>query len=364
MEEPLDSFEETPKQDKMISLIAWVIVASLLFYLTVITFEGFLRLSPEIKVVETADSIDGNDSFAQGHSFDVSQGTQDGFQTEGEVFNQANEDVVILPEVNLETTEATVPVVDEMQPEVAETPVVENPVIEQVEVEPTITEDSAELNVASMIEEVVQPETAMAVEVFQLKVNQVFTTRQNAFTFLRAMDFGELDLDIEIIARSDGYHVFLGGQVPRSELNKLDQYLKVRNHGIQLSTVGSEDKENILSGQIESKAPDLLKPVATVSGLKQEAIPASLNGEDFFSIAKTHPFTIQVGSFLKVENAQALAQSLRSKSYTSEVESTEQAGTKHFRVLVGHFKDRRSAGKEATKLSEVEGLPVYVRLAL
>ena len=43
MEEQLQSIS-SPKQDRMISLIAWLIIASLLFYLTVVTFEGFLPI--------------------------------------------------------------------------------------------------------------------------------------------------------------------------------------------------------------------------------------------------------------------------------------------------------------------------------
>ena len=57
MEEQLQSIS-SPKQDRMISLIAWLIIASLLFYLTVVTFEGFLRLTPEIQITQKVETSD------------------------------------------------------------------------------------------------------------------------------------------------------------------------------------------------------------------------------------------------------------------------------------------------------------------
>ena len=59
MEEQLQSIS-SPKQDRMISLIAWLIIASLLFYLTVVTFEGFLRLTPEIQITQKVETSEEN----------------------------------------------------------------------------------------------------------------------------------------------------------------------------------------------------------------------------------------------------------------------------------------------------------------
>ncbi len=86
--------------------------------------------------------------------------------------------------------------------------------------------------------------------------------------------------------------------------------------------------------------------------------------QNFWNEVGLKPFTIQVGSFLKMVNARNLSNQLRSKSFSSDVETFSSGGVEQFRVLVGNFVTRSEATKFATQLSENEKLPVYVRLAV
>ena len=51
------------------------------------------------------------------------------------------------------------------------------------------------------------------------------------------------------------------------------------------------------------------------------------------------------------------------KGQSSKVEEKFQGGTYHYRVLVGNFSTRKEATNQATKLSETDDVPVYVRTA-
>ena len=75
-------------------------------------------------------------------------------------------------------------------------------------------------------------------------------------------------------------------------------------------------------------------------------------------------WTVQLGSFLKSENALALRKRLRDKGYTAFVESGSSAQGKVSRVLVGPMPDRAQAKASAVKLRRemaLEGIVVPYR---
>ena len=75
-------------------------------------------------------------------------------------------------------------------------------------------------------------------------------------------------------------------------------------------------------------------------------------------------WTVQLGSFLKSENALALRKRLQARGYTAFVESGSSARGNVSRVFVGPMPDREQARSSAAKLRremELEGIVVPYR---
>ena len=78
-------------------------------------------------------------------------------------------------------------------------------------------------------------------------------------------------------------------------------------------------------------------------------------------VAAAGKWTVQLGSFLKAENASALRKRLRARGYPAFVETGPSARGEMFRVLVGPMPDRGKAKDSAAKLQremKLEGIVV------
>jgi|GEM_PF-1035327 len=375
MEEPLEAFE-TPKQDKMISLIAWLIVASLLFYLSVVTFEGFLRLSPDIRVVENMD-MENPDTANPGDvdpGFVLEQETttsETQVEPDYDMISESSEtDIPSLAGIEVERgVEQAGEGLEEILDDPQEIALSQNEQYTK-EVEPVVDQTtqnvSSESLVVSEVEvpdiaSVVQEATAELGPVYQLAMERVFESRAEAFDALKKMSFGDLDLEFELVQRSSGFHVLLGGELSRSELDQLKQYLSIRNNNLALQTLDVQGVENLLSSRVVKAGPSARQSLNREKSAARVTVPL---GADFYTRAGALPFTIQVGSFLQEVNARQLSNDLQQKGYSSAVESKLQRGVAHYRVLLGNYENRRVASKEAAQISEKENLPVYVREAI
>ena len=371
MEEQLQSIS-SPKQDRMISLIAWLIIASLLFYLTVVTFEGFLRLTPEIQITQkveaTEDDIVTEFNEAPSAMIDTEElpadFSQDGINELANTDDINSEQIVDIPVVEDPVEEDIIANTVDFNSDLTEqdSEILENEVDSQV-VKSTIDEN---VLVGSVNEEL----SELTPNLYQLRLSKSFVTRTEAFTYLKQIDYGELDISLELVQRGDTIHVFIGDLMPKSDVDRLEQYLAVRNNGLLMSVLGNQEREDLLKASRLVTPPKVVLPVsqsentlpvAPVARVAQSVVAADQN---FWGEVGLKPFTIQVGSFLKMTNARNLSNQLRAKSFSSDVETFSFRGVEQFRVLVGNFVTRSEATKFATQLSENEKLPVYVRLAV
>lgn len=371
MDEQLQSIS-SPKQDRMISLIAWLIVMCLLFYLTVLTFEAFLRITPEIQVTQQVDqigveaSIDSSEpQVAMVDEIDLPVE----FTTVDEVALELNNEDgvvnsidVVEPVENVELTEKPPSITSEVPAAVSqEMPTANDMMLGSAvsEVEPI--DQNALMGTVSRELSVLTP------NLNQLRLGKTFNSRSKAFTYLKRIDYGELDVSLELVQRANVVHVFVGGVMPKSDVDRLQQYLAVRNNGLVMNTMGAQEREDLLKASAADNrsyqaSPSVNTFIPDDNALNQTTLPTAGAG-NFWSEAKLKPFTIQVGSFLRMGNARSLSDQLRSKSFTSDVETYSLGGVDQFRVLVGNFLTRAEASKFATRLSEKEALPVYVRTA-
>ena len=185
----------------MISLIAWLIIASLLFYLTVVTFEGFLRLTPEIQITQKVETSEEN------------------VPTELDEAPTAMIDTAELPAdfANNETSQlADAEVISAEQ--IIDIPVVEDPVEQsiianEVDFNPSEVEQDSNFSttqsdvqpVKSSIDEnilvgsVNEELSELTPNLHQLRLSKSFVTRTEAFTYLKQIDYGELDISLELV---------------------------------------------------------------------------------------------------------------------------------------------------------------------
>ncbi|MCM8813997.1 MAG: SPOR domain-containing protein [Candidatus Omnitrophica bacterium] len=71
-------------------------------------------------------------------------------------------------------------------------------------------------------------------------------------------------------------------------------------------------------------------------------------------------FTVQVGCFLNVNNAQQLADSLKQKGYDVYLEQMDANGRRQHRVRIGHLSTRTDAEMLERELREKENLPTRI----
>ena len=101
----------------------------------------------------------------------------------------------------------------------------------------------------------------------------------------------------------------------------------------------------------ESPAPAAVRPSDSSGNERITAAP----------VAATGKWTVQLGSFLKVENASALHKRLQARGYPAFVETGPSARGEVSRVLVGPMPDRGKAKDSAAKLQremKLEGIVV------
>lgn len=104
----------------------------------------------------------------------------------------------------------------------------------------------------------------------------------------------------------------------------------------------------------ESPAPAAVQPSGSSGDGQATEAPAAAAGK----------WTVQLGSFLKVENASALRKRLRDSGYPAFVETGPSARGEVSRVLVGPMPDRGEAKDSAAKLRremKLEGIVVPYR---
>ncbi|MCO4783633.1 MAG: SPOR domain-containing protein [Candidatus Cloacimonetes bacterium] len=348
MEEPLETLDTIPEtQDKLISLMAWLIIACLLFYLALFTFESFFKAN-QFSAVDREFDVSSSEMILDSSQDDA--GTV--------VISDAGADENFM--VNLED--------GVLGDNVTETPLVEVTESPIVDIPDSVLEDNTDINM--VVPDVVVKQTAntgvnvtesfldapmstqlevndaVNTEVFQLKLATTFATRQEAFDAMKQMDFGDLDIQFDLVLFNDVYGVYLGSPLDQSDLAKLESYLSLRNTKAKFSILTQGDIENID------------KQVQIDKAKNPAALPSV---ENFRTRAAMIQFTIQIGSFLREDNAQALRDSMFKKGFNSDVEVTHKGSKTLYKVLVGNYATRRKALEAATELSESDNLPVYVR---
>ena len=181
-----------------------------------------------------------------------------------------------------------------------------------------------------------------------------------------------------------GFGSSASGTLDAPQTPRLDTELE-RERGLDASRAGAGERtvssEALVSGT-RSSAPDAPARTADASGqpasdARSEASVARADPEPAKTQAKqgssTEPaaetsaagsWTVQLGSFLKSENAAALRKRLQAGGYTAFVESGTSARGDVSRVFVGPMPDREQAKASAAKLQRemaLEGIVVPYR---
>jgi len=79
------------------------------------------------------------------------------------------------------------------------------------------------------------------------------------------------------------------------------------------------------------------------------------------SVSRDAPFTIQVGSFARKEQAEDLTKYLRGKGYPAYIASQIISGMgRMYQVRVGHYRTLDEAKREAKHIGKRERLPTYI----
>ncbi|PCJ21133.1 MAG: hypothetical protein COB02_00675 [Candidatus Cloacimonadota bacterium] len=330
MEEPLETLDTIPEtQDKLISLIAWLIIACLLFYLALFTFESFFKANQFNKVDEPFDVSSSEMTFDSSQEVVI---TEPFFTSETD-----NEDSFL---INIEEDS----LVNQVSPISQDTNTMveiinETAISEKVS---SIFENSLDLIEKERVSEVI----AISSDVFQLRLSETFSSREDAFAKMKEMDLGDLDLKFDLILLDNVYRVHFGTPIDQVDLSKLESYLSLRNTKVKFSILTNGDISDIENKiQLEKS-----KDVASLPSV-----------ENFRARAAMIQFTIQIGSFLNESNAKQLRDKMFKKGFNSDVEAQQKGAKVLYKVLVGNYATRREALEAATELSESDRLPVYVR---
>ena len=348
MEGPLETFE-TPKQDKMISLIAWLIIACLLFYLAVFTFESFLRKSPWFAVTqEISGSEQFETSFVQETPVVQEPIVEDSLVEEVNAFASFDSESI--------SNQSEIGAVGNQSSSDSADMVLGG---SELSSNNSYFEENTSLESDKQLNSVANPAPAAAeiveglvssVAMFQLKLENTFASRTQTFQFLKEMDFGDLDISLEIVSKNDVIHVLIGGLMGEAETGRIEKYLKARNHGLRLISISEAAGEVFFQASAVKTSP-----------VQQSTSPGAGGLKDFEAESRLKPYTIQIGSFLSRRNAVILQEKMEEKGHSSTVEDKLQGSTYHYRVLVGNYASRDEATNRATKLSESDDVPVFVR---
>jgi cell division protein FtsN len=345
---------QSSKHDKMISLIAWLIVGSLLFYLAVYTFESFLRKSPYQEIIQQVGNKKTEVSPADaGSTVVASVRTED--KPESVILEPVEKNVsseTPLPEVAAEdsiTAAAIEPAAQKVEP--ASELTVETVVVPETKVVQDVPVSQVELSEVNAVS-VVDPS-------LMVSAGEVFPDIEEVFRFMKQIDYGEEDIRADVVETKDGFMVFFLSPAPEiSQAARLENYLKMRNHGLKLSIRQMPERAIPLSGAEQPK--ETVKDTETVQ--KTEVLSNTELQDNFQYNAQFKPFTIQIGAFNSRERAESLMSEMSGRGYNSLfIEEKTLSGVANFRVLLGNFSSQREASIYATGLSEKENVPVYAR---
>lgn len=347
---------QSSKHDKMISLIAWLIVGSLLFYLAVYTFESFLRKSPYQEIIQQV-----------GSQKSVDQNTEKGFISSGDLTFAAEQPVtpvVATTTTTIATAEPT-PKAKATEPYTAAKPVA-TAVVDSA----SISESTAKASEGSVSplksDAIVRPSNATNHSSVVAVANS-FSSMDEVFRFMKQVDYGEEEVWAEVVDDSDGFLLFF--RSPATELSpspRLEYYLKMRNHGLKISlqqapeqSVRPASQSRLAGDQTSSRQTGGVK-----SGLEpsRKGFSSGDVQDNFKANAQFKPYTIQIGAFNSLDRADALLAKMLKNGYDSIfIEQKILSGEYNFRVLLGNFVSQQEAAVYATSLSEKENVPVFVR---
>jgi len=351
MEEPIDSFQ-SPKQDKMISLIAWLIIASLLFYVIVFTFESFLRKSPGVVVTQSMeDSIpDESDPPFIVESRPVVAPVSPAVQVD------VRQNPVEPVKVDVKPVSSQ-DGVDDFFRELASSTKVQtefvNPLQSTVQVSPKTVVVSQPLAVAPEIRPVIKNVEVPQILVKWIQIEERFPSMRAAFSLLKELKYGNIEPEFEFLPAEGGYQVMFGMPASDSEVRLVKERLEGLNNNLKLRILSAQEVSSL---QLQSRR--MLGRATPIAPVEPEVAVS-----DFRRIAKQRPFTIQVGSFLSRQNAVTLRDSLISKGFLADVEEIRIGSQAQFRVLLGNYGSKSEASVSAAEISEKHELPVYVREA-
>lgn len=362
MQEPIDSYD-SPRQDKMISLIAWLIIASLLFYVIIFLFQGFLTKSPSMVVEQP---IEENRPDDLPFIIETPAKVDSPVVVTGPVVS--NDPVV----TEVATTVQTAPVDDFFDQVVAnrvQQTMFRNPVSEQGSTATPIV--SAVRPVVRASSEVVRPvdaitpppvvrtapvQPAVAPAVPQertIRVDPPFRNMREAFLRLKDVNFGELSAEFELLRSGNEYIALIRVAGSDSDSRRIATQLASANQSLGFAALSAEQWQALRRSE---------SGVVSGSSTGSENLPDDAVAS-FRELSRQRPYTIQIGSFLSRQNAVALRDSMIQKNYLADVEEIQVSGKSQFRVLVGNYATKAAAGLSATELSERHELPVYVREA-
>ena len=355
MEEPLDTYE-APKQDKMISLIAWLIIASLLFYVIVFTFESFLRKSPSMAISSELSEA-GFTQFEDLDEADSVMTTQANDALRNPFSEVVTEDVVVVtPSAEDETS--SLPAEEEFFGEFSSTTQAEL----QEEVTPTLAPPPVVEIPVIAVQETPRPQPAIAIPKTVetprpvsrptqsiLRMSKSFTNMREALQFMKQQGRELPGLQFEMASSGGNYQVLM----PDNELTR--QFMRKVLQAEEVDFEGLSPQELINLKQDSRRA--LGRQVTESFISPEEAV------SQYRIVAKNRPYTIQVGSFLQRENAVQLRDKMIQTGYLGDIEEFRFRGKAQYRVLVGNYASRQEASKAAGDLSERFEVPVYVREA-
>jgi hypothetical protein len=372
----LSNVYQPDENEKIVSAIAWAMIIALFLYIAVSTYEKyFIESTPGeiiISKVEAGTSTESSNDEISTDTFEVDveqnnqsqegqnpvvQNTSSNTEVENEEpvgieielpTEQSTEEPVTSEENNINISDY-----EESRKLVSKAISTEEPDTEPV-VEPTVTETAIVVEPQSTVKEPV----ADGVGLYLLKLQKTFESFDEIFGFMKQVDYGERKVQLEVIESNGRYEVLLGEPYTDYETRKLRSYLAIRNHGLGLNVVKAQARP--VKSSSNTFSSDSLEGVSSPKPVPVRAGTV----ESFKKKSQAMPYTIQIGSFLREEGARALRNQMMSKGYDADVEEVTGRGVVQYKVLVGNFFSRREAGSLASKLSEEEKVPVFIRRVL
>lgn len=97
------------------------------------------------------------------------------------------------------------------------------------------------------------------------------------------------------------------------------------------------------------------------AGPEPKKSPSKGGRSSLKSVSRDAPFTIQVGSFARKEQAENLTKHLKGKGYPAYITSQVISGMgRMYQVRIGHYRTMDEAKREAKHIGKREKLPTYI----